>query len=238
MEGFSCEDDLASVWVCKAILEGSTYPTFPHLEDVKVVMDVGANCGAASVLLAHAHPDATVHAFEPAAAPLEHLRVNASRSPSIEVHPFGLFDRDDRVPFYTPDTSVMGSIYDRDLSPGSGTTSTVELRSARSWLVEQGIERIDVLKVDIEGAELVLLEHLAPLLPDVRVLYVEYDSADLRRDIERLLSDTHHLAYARFLTLDQGEAVYIAEELARDPTMRDALIETYLSIFQGPQAGS
>jgi Methyltransferase FkbM domain len=39
----------------------------------------------------------------------------------------------------------------------------VELRAARGWAADQGIDRIDVLKVDVEGCEIEVLTSLAAL---------------------------------------------------------------------------
>jgi hypothetical protein len=89
----------------------------------------------------------------------------------------------------------------------------VELRAAGGWAAEQGIDRIDVLKVDVEGCEIEVLTSLAALLPTVKVLFVEYDSRHARRALGRLLDETHELYGAKML-LDQGECIYLREDLA------------------------
>ena len=83
------------------------------------------------------------------------------------------------------------------------------MRAAGAWAAEHGIERIDVLKVDVEVE---VLESLADLLPTVKVLYVEYGSREIRRDIARLVDPTHEL-YDGVMYLDQGECVYLNREL-------------------------
>ena len=43
---FECADNPVSRRVCEDILRGRTYPFLPFVDDVQVVFDVGANCGA------------------------------------------------------------------------------------------------------------------------------------------------------------------------------------------------
>lgn len=223
---FECEDTFVSRWVCQAILEGTTYPALPFLADVRVVLDVGANCGAASVHFARHHPEATVHAFEPASGPLEVLRRNAARHRNIQVHPFGLHATDQRVPlWFGSGDSIVGSVVRVDEAGGS---EEVELRAAGPWAAAEGIDRIDVLKLDVEGAEVEVVESLAPLLPGVQVIFVEYDSRQARHRLAELVEPTHEL-YAGVLFLDQGEATYLRRDLADQPAALEHLVERWHS---------
>jgi hypothetical protein len=103
----------------------------------------------------------------------------------------------------------------------------VELRSSGSWAAEQGLDHIDILKVDVEGCELDVLTSLAPLLPTVKVLFVEYDGRQARRDIDHLLAPTHELYLARMLLLDQGECLYLRKDLADHPGAVERLCEIF-----------
>jgi hypothetical protein len=60
------------------------------------------------------------------------------------------------------------------------------------------------------------------LLPTVKVLYVEYDSRQSRRDIGRLVDDTHDL-YRGAMFLDQGECIYLRRDLADTNEAREHL---------------
>lgn len=209
---FECADTLISRWVCQEILEDKTYPYLPFVDDVRLIFDVGANCGAATVHLARHYPDARVHAFEPGSEPRAYLERNASGYPNVSVHPIGLSSSDQEVPLYrgredTGNASVFlrpANVEDAEL---------VRLRSAGDWATENGVERIDILKLDAEGCEVDVLSSLGRLLPSVKVIYVEYDSREDRREIERLVGSTHEL-YSGLMFLDQGECVYLRKDLA------------------------
>src|SRR5262249_3109434 len=84
--------------------------------------------------------------------------------------------------------------------------------------------RIDILKVDVEGVEVEVLTSLADLLPEVKVLYVEYDSRTARRAIAELFENTHEL-YCGVNFLDQGECIYLRRDLAALPAATERLRE-------------
>lgn len=209
---FACPDDMVSRWVHRDILSGQTYPHLPFIDDVRVVFDVGANCGSSSLLFARRHPGAVVHAFEPGSEQLSYLERNATDRPSIRVHPFGFHAVDQTVPLYLGDGHTgYASIAKREVN--LDLSEVVELRAAGPWAVAQGIERIDVLKLDVEGCEPIVLSSLRRFIPTMQVVYVEYDSRRARREIEQLLTDTHELYRGRAF-LDQGELVYIHRDRA------------------------
>jgi FkbM family methyltransferase len=211
--------------VCEGILSGRTYPVLPFIGDVRVVVDAGANCGAASVYFGQHYPDAVVHAVEPASEPLAHLRRNVRGLANVEVHPIGVHSQDQEVPLYhgrddTGLASIVKGSYHRDSS------EIITLRSAAAWAQEQGIKRIDVLKVDVEMCEYEVLKSLEGYLPEVKVVYLEYGSRDIRRLIERLLDPTHDL-YLGELSLDQGEVIYLRRDLALLDAAKDRLWEIF-----------
>lgn len=222
----SCANTWTSRWVCEEIIAGKTYPNLPFVDDVQVIFDVGANCGATSVYLGHHHPSATVHAFEPGAEARSHLERNATRNPGIRVHPIGLHDRDDLVPLYQgEDDTITASVIRREVNVEAH--ETVQLRAAGPWAEANGIDRIDILKLDVEGCEVEVLESLAALIPTMKVVYVEYDSRVARRRIEELLAATHELYFAMLMVLDQGEAIFVRKDLADLPAVRVHLLELF-----------
>ncbi len=221
---FECEQTIASAWVSRGILEGSTYPHLPFVGDVQVVLDAGANCGAAAVYFAHHYPDAVIHCCEPGSLQRAILERNAADRSNIVVHPIGLHDHDGVLPLYQGlDDSGMTSLHRTDWNAAEPAES-VTVRAAGPWAAEMGLDRLDVVKLDVEGCEVPVLESLGPLLPTVKVLYVEYDSRHDRRAIDRILADTHDL-YAGKVLLDQGELVYVSRTIADDPAATEHLRE-------------
>jgi FkbM family methyltransferase len=230
-----CEDDPVSAWVCHTILRDVTYPQLTFLDDVAVVLDVGANCGAASVHFARHHPGAVVHAFEPGAAPRAVLQRNAAEWPAIRVHPIALHDHDGEAWLHQSEVSIMGSL--RESPMASGTSEPCTVRRASAWLTEHGIDRIDLLKLDVEGSELAVLTDIAAWLPRTTAIYVEYDDRAARRGIEALLAPTHDLWYSQLMLLDQGECIYLARTATDRAGGRERQAELLTRLFK-ERAGS
>jgi FkbM family methyltransferase len=209
LEFESFENCLSRV-TAETILKGRTYPLIPFVRDVSVVMDVGANVGAAAVFFSHAYPDATIFAFEPGSRPYRLLRANTDSRSNVRAHDFGLYSSDRQVPLYY-------GTYDSGMSSVAQSESTREeselitLRSVRAWLAENSISTIDILKIDSEGCEVPILEALRDLLPSVKVIYLEYHSDDDRKEFDRLLGDTHLLMYGHMM-VHLGEVTYVAKD--------------------------
>ncbi len=215
---FDCPATIASVWTNRAIIEGRTYPHVPFLHDVRTIIDAGANCGAASVFFGLHHPEATVHAFEPGGEAGSYLARNLTMLPRAEQHRFGLSDHDGTATLHLDPTNLgQASIKGHGGGDGDGSREAVELKDAGRWARSAGIDRIDILKVDVEGCELEVLGSLRDYLPGVQALYVEYDHRTTRRAIDRMLEPTHELYFAGLLALDQGEVLYLNKELADHP---------------------
>jgi FkbM family methyltransferase len=216
---FECFDNCLSRMTCQAILDGRTYPRIPFIHDVRVVMDAGANVGAASVFFSLSYPDATVFAFEPAGLPYGLLSKNTAAHANVKTHNFGLYSSDVELPLYrgkyeTGMSSVAKSESTRDES------EVVSLRSVRDWLAESSISSVDVLKVDTEGCEVAILEAMGDLLPQVKVIYLEYHSDDERKEFDRILGETHLLAHGQMM-VHLGEVAYVAKDVVRSQTDLD-----------------
>jgi len=154
-------------------------------EQVKVVLDIGANIGIAALYFAHHFPNATVHAFEPDPGNCEVLAQNAQAIPRIRVHGFALGAEDGELELFdSDDKSNLGGFSSHSLGVNPGRSKKVPVRHAGRALAELGISRADILKVDTEGAECEILTALdRTLLGNVRVIMGELHG---RRDFELL----------------------------------------------------
>jgi FkbM family methyltransferase len=211
-----CPEHLAAAWTSRAILEGRTYPEVPFVGEVRTIVDAGANIGAATIFFAHHHPDARVHAVEPGAEARAFLERNVAGLPNVTVHPVALAEADATTRLFHVEGDIgQASLVDSAESIGS---EEVVVRAAGAWAAEQGIDRIDILKVDVEGYEVAVLESLGPLVAGAKVIHVEYDDRKARRRIEAMLATTHEL-YIGTVLLDQGEVTYVRTDLLADTVL-------------------
>lgn len=135
--------------------------------DSPVVLDIGANIGNHS--LAFATQAAVVHAFEPlpdVVAVLEH-NVRQNGLENIHVHPYALSDENSEAElFKNRSGNVGGSSFDR----GAGDVEAVRVpkRVGDEVVGELGLDRIDLIKMDVEAHEAYVLKGLTSTLRDQR----------------------------------------------------------------------
>jgi FkbM family methyltransferase len=146
-----------------------------------VVLDIGANIGPITLPLAARCPSGIIHAFEPVAATRRFLERNTAAAPNVRIHGIGLAD-----------TNGTRTIHVRPRHPGGAHTGgaaqegeiseTIEIRTLDAWAAANNIERIDMIKLDIEGDELAFLAGAAQTLGRFRpVLAVECNPVTLWR---------------------------------------------------------
>lgn len=125
------------------------------VEDARVILDVGANIGLSVLDFRLRYPNARIHAFEPDPAAYGTLVQNTRRDPLITAWHVAVAGADGERDFFTSSESVVsGFERTRDFQ----TPVTVPTRSLDSVLDELGIEELDLLKIDVEGAEAEVLE--------------------------------------------------------------------------------
>lgn len=131
-----------------------------RLDGVSTIVDCGANIGATAFLLLNAFPHARLVAVEPDPCNYEILSHNLEQ--------FGGRATALRAAVWSTDTTlrlVRGEFldgrewtYQAKEHPDS-SLEAVEAKSLPTLLEELGVERIDLLKVDIEGGELDLFSN-------------------------------------------------------------------------------
>jgi FkbM family methyltransferase len=125
----------------------------PPLATATTVVDVGANIGAAVAFFKSRRPRAIVHAYEPDPNTFRKLERNVARLSGVVLHQAAIGAVDDRATLFSSPNSWDSSLIAR---AGSGIdVRCLRLQTARH---EAGIGRIDLLKIDAEGAEFDVLE--------------------------------------------------------------------------------
>lgn len=128
-----------------------------------VFIDGGANIGEISVAAAKAvGSSGKVFAFEPVHRFAKHLRdhVAANRFQNLEVSECGLSFEPGEAEIFISDAPYrdgthndgLGSLFRR--GDALGMTNTIPITTLDAFMAEKGVDRVDLLKLDIEGSEL------------------------------------------------------------------------------------
>jgi FkbM family methyltransferase len=130
-----------------------------QLGQAGVFVDIGANVGIYSLdALTSLGPQGRVIAIEPHLPVLERLQFNVqatlsglAQPPQIEIVPVGISDRTERLQLWLDARNLGGSSIIEPRRESSGVN--IEVRPLLDVLQQLAVEHIDVLKIDIEGAE-------------------------------------------------------------------------------------
>lgn len=185
----------------------------------RVVLDIGANIGATALLLADAYPRATIHCFEPVTENVALLRRNVAPYGNVQVHPFALGDADRVLTMYHSDDDRNQGGFSF-FAAGSNTERRVEMpiRHAGRALEALKIGRVDLIKVDTEGAEYDILTALpTELLHSVGWILGELHG---NRDFALLDLLSAHFDVAAAKTLDDRLFMFRARNRALSPAGR------------------
>lgn len=132
-----------------------------------VFLDIGACIGTHSLYLSKY--SAQVHAVEPFPPALKRLQASIvlNRINNIRVFPVGFSNRESIQPLY----GQFGS-FDPSFSKDNKRVGNFRLVAGDKYLAEQGIDRVDVIKVDTDGYERLALIGLNNILSKNRPIVV------------------------------------------------------------------
>lgn len=149
-----------------------------------VIIDCGTNIGLSVIYFKRLFPNAKIIGFEPDKQMYEVCCENLKSFGFLDVHMYNaaVWNMDGELSFL-PDNSLGGMVVDDTSS--STLVSKVKSLRLKSFLEEE----VDFLKIDIEGAELEVLDDCKNDLKNVKMLFVEYHSAvSHNQELDKLLN--------------------------------------------------
>lgn len=120
-----------------------------------VIVDAGANIGLASIYYLNRYPEATVFAIEPESANFAILQQNLNGYPRAVALHAALWSQDGEIELIDPGIGAWG-FRTRDVS--GAVVNRVPSITIKTLIERFHLDRIGLLKLDIEGAEKQVLE--------------------------------------------------------------------------------
>ena len=121
----------------------------------KIIFDIGANIGWYSIVLS-SNDDCQIHAFEPVNLTFEILNKNKilNNRLNVKVNNLGVsnFEGEEKI-YYEPENGTAASL-SNILESNKSKSITCKFTTIDSYIMGQNITCLDIIKCDIEGAEI------------------------------------------------------------------------------------
>lgn len=163
--GFNCENEVKTI---KQILG--------HKAEI-TALDIGANRGDWATAFLKVFPHSKVICFEPDPLSKQYFQVLLDRFPSLELHNIALAERNGNTILYTRDEVWGGASIVSRARSGFNRKINVELVTLDSFMDSRELFP-DVIKIDVEGAEMLVLQGGINTLS--RVSIVQFEFSDLQ----------------------------------------------------------
>lgn len=171
------------------------------------IVDAGANIGLASVFYANKYPDARIIAIEPEADNFRMLKMNVSPYPNITPVRAAVWNSNGQASLSDPGWGTAGFRTCETNRCGDG----IRAITIGSVMEEYGLDRVDLLKMDVEGAEKEIFEAAEGWIDRVGVIVIE-----LHDRFKAGCSRSLHLATSGFHSeISWGELTILAREAYR-----------------------
>jgi FkbM family methyltransferase len=199
------------VWMFEQIFIHREYD-FDVTRSPRTIVDAGANIGLAAIYFASRFPEARIVAIEPEQSNFELLRRNVSPYANIAPVHAALWGENESISLVDPALGKSGFMTQ---AAGNGESFGDILHAVPGMTVERvmrehGMAHLDILKIDIEGAEREVFRDPSPWLERVDALIVELHE-HMKPGCER----SFYEATAGFgKEWHQGENVYLARKRA------------------------
>lgn len=156
-----------------------------HIPDAPVIVEAGACDGTDTLRFVARWPSAEIHAFEPVPSAYQDVTQRTKDLPQVRTYQFALADRSGRVPMFVSEDEAGGHRPDSSslLAPTGHLAAwpsivfresvQVEGITLTDWVAREGITRIDLMWLDLQGMELRVLQASPDVLRMTTAVYLE-----------------------------------------------------------------
>lgn len=152
-----------------------------QLGDCPTIVEAGAHSGLDTIWLAKLFSPGTVHAFEPVPEIFARLDRRTRRVANVRTYNAALGARSGRAALHVSggrsdgSSSLLRPSGHLEVHPGVTFASPIEVPcvSLDDWAARAGIDKVDLLWLDLQGLELDVLAASSSVLPTVKAIYTE-----------------------------------------------------------------
>jgi FkbM family methyltransferase len=174
-------------------------------KEVATILDIGANAGYASLYFAHFYPNARIIAVEPEGSNYQALLENTRSYKNITCLQAAIWSQETDLALQNPGDSKWSFQYAKDTGKGPAIRS----QTLPGLMEKFDLQRIDLLKMDIEGGEEAVFASNTDWMRLVDCLLIELHSEKARKTVFDVLARYPHSSSDAFdhyhFFLDHGQ---------------------------------
>ncbi|MES2199490.1 MAG: FkbM family methyltransferase [Chlamydiota bacterium] len=202
-------------WVVK--IDGEYLLQQQFLRSGHVVLDVGANIGEWSEHALMAEPAIQLYSFEPLTIECNKLRRNLAPYSNYRIWNLALSDEKGRSNYYyyndIPEHAGLSGFFYREVLRNDENFSDPEViqvpcDTLEFFCKEQGLEKIDFLKIDTEGAEWKVIQGAKKLIEDHLITAIQFEYGgcyeDANTTLEQVFNFFQSNNYLVFRIFEEG----------------------------------
>jgi len=154
------------------------------LDNLDLVIDIGANVGLFSLYMLKKHNCKQIHAVEPTTKAFLQLSTALNDEPNAHIHKLAIYNHNGKSKIKIDEqNSTISGFHSQDVHPYSNNSMNeeeVDVIRLCDFLKNNNINHVDLIKIDIEGAEYAVIDSLSDLdiLKSDRYL-IEYHSSEI-----------------------------------------------------------
>lgn len=135
--------------------KGDSEMFYSIINDGDTIFDIGANIGWYSCHFANMFPSSDIYSFEPIPDTFFKLKmnVNLNRFSNISLHNLALYSQKQIIDFYYSPYVTGASAAINITENENMHTVTCETDTIDNFVIQNNVNRLDIIKCDVEGAE-------------------------------------------------------------------------------------
>lgn len=197
------------------------------ISNVNIILEIGSRDALQSIEFSKLFPKAKIYAFECYPPNIKKCIDNTKNYKNIEIIPKAIFNKTGKMTFYPTSRNIgAGSLFKITKEYGSDCIFPqeeiiVDTIRISTWAKEKGIEKIDLVWIDLQGAEYQAFRGMGKFLYNIQAIYTEVENKELyinqklMKDVTRLLSKKGFslLQYNKVSKHLWGNAIYINNKI-------------------------